>query len=150
MRARGIILVALSALLAAAATYALARDGLRLHDWLSHVVYLPAKPLAMPEPLRNVVPDALWQFAFCLCVFSIWRGSATTLGARLCIAAPIVIGLGSELGQAAGLIEGVFDVRDLGAMILATALAALVAGLNRAAAPPAPAQDASCPAPCGR
>ena len=127
MKARGTAIVAASAVVAATAMYALTREGLRLHDWLVHVMPLPEHPISVPEPLRNVLPDALWQFAFCLCVFSMWRGATNSTVARVCIAAPVVIGLGTELGQAVGLIEGVFDHRDLGAMLLATVVAAVVA-----------------------
>lgn len=133
MRARGTFIVAASALVVAAAMYALARKGLRLHDWLVHVVHLPEHPIWVPEPLRNVLPDALWQFAFCLCVFSMWRGATSSAIARVCIAAPVLIGLGSEVGQALGLIEGVYDTRDLGAMLLATGVAAAVAWGRRSA-----------------
>jgi hypothetical protein len=55
------------------------------------------------------------------------------------IALPIAIGLGTEIAQAFGIIEGVFDPLDLTGMTIATFAAVLTVGMpGIAALPPSP------------
>lgn len=101
--------------------YATLREGLQLHDWLAALGWTAATPSS--SWIATVLPDALWQFAFCTCGFMIWRGSPRRRIAAVGMAVPIVLGLGTEIGQAVGVIEGVFDRQDLIAMLIASAAA---------------------------
>jgi hypothetical protein len=115
----------------AAIVYVGSRSGLRLHAWVSAVVgraeidALRARASALPPWVRFSLPDALWQLAFCLVVFRIWHGESWTIRKIAWCAAPIVIGVGLELGQAAGLVAGTFDWADLAGTAIATVVAAI-------------------------
>lgn len=115
------IAVAFVALVLGFAAYATLRDGLRLHQWLAGLGW--SSTATHGSWVANVLPDALWQFAFCTCVFEIWRESPRRWLAATGMAVPVVTGLGTEVGQAFHLIEGVFDPQDLIAMALASAAA---------------------------
>ncbi len=117
-RARTTLVVAIAALVLGLAAYATMRDGLKLHAWLATLGWV--SPMRNGSWIANVLPDALWQFAFCSCVFEIWRGSLRRPLAVLAMAVPVVVGLGTEIGQAVGVVEGMFDPQDLIAMLIAS------------------------------
>lgn len=73
--------------------------------------------------MRYSLPDALWQLSFTMLVWLAWRSHPWNAAKVLCCAAPIAIGLGCELGQLVGWVEGVFDPLDLALSALAIAAA---------------------------
>ena len=73
--------------------------------------------------VRYSLPDALWQLSFTTLVWLAWRSHPWNAAKLLCCAAPIAIGLGCELGQLVGWVEGVFDPADLALSVLAIAAA---------------------------
>lgn len=83
--------------------YLLARDGLVIHA-------LGSARIAAPDVIAYQLPDALWQYAFCMVVYAIWRD-------RRALLLPLALGLVTEC------VIGTFDVRD----VIALCLAALVA-----------------------
>ncbi len=110
---------ALSSLVLGLAIYLLARDGLYLHRALA-ALGIPAGTLraAFPAWLAYVVPDGLWQLAFCAVVAARWWDRPPSRERTLWLAAPLAIGLGIEGASAFGWVEGVFDPLDVAAMAL--------------------------------
>jgi|GEM_PF-3709167 len=129
------------------------RGGLVLH-----LVRLPwdapltdfAHAHRLPAWVRFSLPDALWQYAFAATMHGIWRGAHPSASIRnfsgsvdagdpsngdvdssrvaFWAFAPLVFGVGVELGQAAGVLAGTFDGVDLALSVAAAALAFLVHG----------------------
>ncbi len=95
---------AVAALVAGVVIYATTRDGLVLHGWLPHV------SLAAPDVVRFQLPDALWEYAFAMTVYAIWRDVRA-------LAIPLALGLAAEI------LVGTFDPADVVALV-AGALAA--------------------------
>ncbi len=135
-RSDGVVIgLAAGSLLVAGAIYVLFRSGARLHGWAEALDTFGAVAalrgacagLALPGPIRYSLPDALWQGAFSLLMFYTWRGVALSPAKLAFCSAPVVIGLGCELGQAAGWVEGVFDPWDLGLSMVAIATAYAIA-----------------------
>lgn len=130
-----VIGLAAGSLLLAGAIYVLFRSGARLHGWAEALdaggavaaLRAACAGVRLPGPIRYSLPDALWQGAFSLLMFHTWRGVAWSKAKLLFCAAPVVIGLGCELGQAAGWVEGVFDPWDLGLSVVAVAAAYAIA-----------------------
>ncbi|MBA3502626.1 MAG: hypothetical protein M4D80_32140 [Myxococcota bacterium] len=91
------------ALVVGVAIYLLARDGLVIHAYGS-------ANFTAPDVIAYQLPDALWQYAFCMVVCVIW-------GDRRALLVPLGIGLVAEASV------GTFDPRDVIAL-LAGALAA--------------------------
>lgn len=128
---RRLALLSATSMLVALAIYALFRDGFRLHQWLSAAdrwALLPharaaVAALTPPNWVVYSLPDALWQFTFCIVVYRIWsRASAGRLRTAF-VVMPAAIGVGCELGQAVGVVQGVFDPVDLALTIVAVAVA---------------------------
>ena len=86
--------------------YLMTRDDLVIHAFGS--LHLPA-----PDVVRYQLPDALWQYAFCMVVYAIWRD-------RRALILPLALGLIAECTV------GTFDVRDVIALVLATLVATWV------------------------
>jgi hypothetical protein len=82
--------------------------------------------IVLPDAVLYSLPDALWQYTFAFALFRISLPARGIERALFC-AAPIVIGVGLELGQLAGAIEGTFDPIDLTLSAIAIALAWLLA-----------------------
>ncbi len=131
-RSDGLVIgLAAGSLLVASAIYVLFRSGARLHGWAEALDTLGAVEalrgaadfIHLPGVIRYSLPDALWQGAFALLVFHTWRGAAWSPDKLLFCSAPVAIGIGCELGQAAGWVEGVFDPWDLGLSALAIVIA---------------------------
>ena len=72
-------------------------------------------------------PTALWAFSFAFCIVKIWLPKLKSLGAAVCIAITVLIALGTELAQAAGLVQGRFDLADLVANLVGVAAGGAVA-----------------------
>ena len=85
------------ALVAGVAIYLLARDGLAIHAFGS-------ANLSVPQFIAYQLPDALWQYAFCMVVYAIW-------GDRRALIIPLAIGLVAEATV------GTFDPRDVIALV---------------------------------
>jgi hypothetical protein len=117
-----------------AIAYVALRGGLRLHgaaraaigDASIDRLRAFARAADLPPWVRFNLPDALWQFAFCLVVFRIWRGAPWTAGKIAACVLPIAIGMLVEIGQRFGVVEGTFDLADLAASAIAAIAAALV------------------------
>jgi hypothetical protein len=75
-------------------------------------------PSRVPDFVRFTVPDGAWVYAFTACLAIIWTRPAPW------VALPVALGVGGELGQAAGIVPGVFDARDMAVMTAGAALAA--------------------------
>jgi hypothetical protein len=127
--AGGLALAAL-ALLAAASIYATARSGFRLHAWLE-ALHIRAPEVALPAFVRFNLPDALWQYAFTVCVLATWRTAARRSASWAFVALPLAIGGATELGQALGVMQGVYDPLDAFAMAIAAIAAVVTVGLPR-------------------
>jgi hypothetical protein len=91
------------ALVVGVAIYLLARDGLVIHTFGSANVWLP-------DVIAYQLPDALWQYAFCMVVYAIW-------GDRRALLVPLAIGLVAEATV------GTFDPRDVVALVAAALVA---------------------------
>lgn len=85
--------------------YLLTRDGLVIHA-------LGSARLDAPDVIRYQLPDALWQYAFCMVVQAIWRD-------RRALLVPLAIGLVAECTI------GTFDVRDVIALVVAALVASV-------------------------
>ena len=83
--------------------YLLTRDGLVIHAFGS-------ARIAAPDVIAYQLPDALWQYAFCMGVYAIWSD-------RRALLLPLAIGLVTEC------VIGTFDIRDVIALCLAALLA---------------------------
>lgn len=75
------------------------------------------------EWLLYSLPDGLWLYAFAFTLAYTWREPGTE--ARCWRALPLALGLGSELAQGLGLLEGTFDVADALTYVAAFVLAGL-------------------------
>ncbi len=104
---------AVVALVAGLVIYLMTRDGLVLHAFGS-------LNLAAPSVIAYQLPDALWQFAFCMAVHAIWRD-------RRAMIIPLALGLVAE-----GLV-GTFDPLDVIALV--SGFAASWIAVARAAGP---------------
>ena len=104
------------ALVIAFAVYLLARQGLVLHDWFGVEGKLTA-----PDIIRFQLPDALWQYAFCMTVYAIWRDLRT-------LALPLALGLFAEATI------GTFDPADVVALVAGALGASLQIGIARRSA----------------
>ncbi|HEU0029303.1 MAG TPA: hypothetical protein VFQ53_01635 [Kofleriaceae bacterium] len=118
MTTRRALVVGVAALVVGLAIYLVARRGTELHALLG----IGGGTVALPGFVRDNLPDALWQFAFCVAVLAIWQDAPRSAWRAL----PLAIGLGAELAQATGVVPGTFDLLDLGAMAIASWAAAIV------------------------
>ena len=96
---------AVVALVLGVVIYLLTRDGLVIHAFGS-------ARIAAPDVIAYQLPDALWQYAFCMVVYAIWRD-------RRALLLPLAIGLVTECAI------GTFDVRDVIALVLAALVASV-------------------------
>jgi hypothetical protein len=126
MRARVAYPIAFAALLAGASLYLAGRSGLAIHA-AAERLGLPPSPWwpGAPAVLVQVLPDGAWAFALTLLVWRLWWPVRGARGRGFALVAPLLFAGGIELGQAVGLVAGVFDARDLVATVLAFGAAAL-------------------------
>ena len=75
----------------------------------------------LPEAFLFSLPDALWVYALTAALALVWRRERGPAAAAWLAVGPL-LGVGSELGQRAGMVPGTFDPLD-------AALCALAAGL---------------------
>jgi hypothetical protein len=68
--------------------------------------------IPMPEIVVGSLPDLAWAWAFGATLSLVWRGRAWR-DKRLWLGAGAIFALGVEVGQAARVIPGTFDVVDL-------------------------------------
>lgn len=73
--------------------------------------------------LAGSLSDGLWQLGLTLGVLALWTDVLGPRRRALVAAGTVWIGVGVELGQAAGQFEGTFDVVDLAATVAAGGLA---------------------------
>lgn len=78
-----------------------------------------------PEWVRFNLPDALWLYGFLVSLSATWIGPSGRLVSEgwPWIVGAALIALGHETGQALGLVQGTFDIFDLGAYVLAISAA---------------------------
>jgi len=105
---------AVVALIAGVIVYLTTRDGLVLHA-------LGSAGLDAPDVIRFHLPDALWQYAFCMTVYAIWRDLRT-------LALPLALGLVAEATI------GTFDPADVVALVAGALGASLQIGIARRSA----------------
>jgi hypothetical protein len=127
------VIEVLGALIVGSLLYMLARPrGLIAFEWVGAVglggalvrartTILPFTS-ALPSFVRFSVPDGLWAFAFTRGLVLVWSGTWSRASAPWILLAPTVA-IGSELGQAAQIVPGTFDVVDLLSVTLGSALA---------------------------
>jgi len=79
-----------------------------------------AAPLSglMPGWIYLSLPQSLWLLSGCLAIHSIW-GNWRCRREQCWMALVLSLALGGELGQAVGIIEGVFDFWDLALILVA-------------------------------
>ncbi len=82
-----------------------------------------AGPVAhsLPSWIRFSLPDALWAFAVTSLMSLTWKHKLTRESAAWILAGPF-LAVGSELGQAAHVVPGTFDVTDLALLVVASGL----------------------------
>lgn len=71
----------------------------------------PVQPL-IPSWILYSLPDGLWAYSFTSAIAICWDRRLTTETLAWC-SIPFVLGVGSELGQLALVVPGVFEVADL-------------------------------------
>jgi hypothetical protein len=132
-RAAHLALASLS-LFVAAVLYLGARQGMRIHVWANawmpsvvHALRATLGRLHLPGWVRYSLPDALWQLAFCLVMLAVWQGAPRSRRQIFFCVLPAGLGAAIELGQKAGLVEGVFDPVDL---VLSLAAAGVALALS--------------------
>jgi hypothetical protein len=85
---------------------------------------------AIPEVIVFCLPNALWLYAFVFQIAQLWKGEGGR-PARLWLAAPMLLGIGPELGQLAGVVPGTFDILDVATSVVAASAALVAAGSRR-------------------
>lgn len=118
-------------------------DSLTMFRWLSALgvegvvteLRAWAAPLSeeLPPWVYLSLPQSLWLFSGCLAIHGLWRGSGA-VQQRCWTAVVLMLALGGELGQAAGLVPGVFDMVDLLLILFAFGAARLVTAASAARA----------------
>lgn len=83
-------------------------------------------PVSLPHWVLYSTPNALWTFAFVAAVGLVWRGSRSRERA-IWLSVPVLIAIGSEVGQAAGLVPGTYTWADLIGTVAAVGAGLLVA-----------------------
>ena len=122
----------LGALVAGSLLYVLARPrGLVAFVWFEALglgrqldaARAVTRPMAhvLPSFVLFSVPDGLWAFAFTQAMVVVWSGRWSRASAPWILLGP-ALAIGSELGQAAGVVPGTFDVVDLLALSLGSAV----------------------------
>jgi hypothetical protein len=86
------------------------------------LVAAPAQT-SMPNWVILSLPDGLWVYAFTAFMIEIWRGADSTFIKTFWISLAVLLGAGSELGQLAGVVPGVFDLTDFLLCVCAGAMA---------------------------
>lgn len=136
MRTFVIVLSSTTSMILGGAVYLLWRpESLRMFSWFSSLGV--AQPVAsMREwaaPFSHILPSwaclslpqSLWLLSGCLAIHLIWRDCFST-EEQLWMVAVLLLAIGGELGQAAGVVQGVFDPQDV-VLILVAFLAAQAA-----------------------
>lgn len=117
-----------------ATIYVVWRDpGLVVFDWLEWIglaevvagLRAALAPLAphLPAWLLLSLPDGLWVYAATAAAVLVWESAPPSWTRCAWLSSGLVLGAGSELGQALRLVPGTFDLIDLGACTVAAVLA---------------------------
>ncbi|MEX1024115.1 MAG: hypothetical protein WD226_03470 [Planctomycetota bacterium] len=80
----------------------------------------------LPSWVYLSLPQSLWLFSGCLAIHALWKDSRGRQQ-RCWTAVIFSLALGGELGQAAGLVPGVFDPLDLALILAALGAAQVIA-----------------------
>lgn len=124
----------LGPLVAGALVYVLWRPTtLRMFDWAKIIglkdtidatrTWVGSPPAVMPQWWIGAFPDGAWVYAWMAQLGLVWR-KGRLVGAAPWMAIGPVLGIGSEVGQAFGLVPGRYSWADVLCMVAATALAA--------------------------
>jgi len=107
--------------------------ALGLGDLISASRAFAARPsIRPPSAMLFNVPDGLWVYSLTAAMTLLWRHERPSLTKYAWIAAGLVIAIGAELGQAAHVVRGTFDVADVASYAVAAVLAvAATGGLRR-------------------
>jgi len=84
---------------------------------------------ALPEWVSLSLPQGLWVFSGCMAVHSIWR-CPYRWQQRLWMFLILCLSVSGELGQATGLVPGVFDLWDLAIVFIAFLVAQLLTAMD--------------------
>jgi hypothetical protein len=118
------------ALFCATAVYAVAREGLVLHDWLEAWLgsggtkrLLSPRAMRMPTWVAYSLPDGLWAFALCLAMLRIWRGARWSPLKGVACGFAASAGVVVELLQRWHVLPGTYDPVDVLLCVLGAAVA---------------------------
>lgn len=67
----------------------------------------------LPDFVRYSVPDGLWVLSFSLAIQFVWWGYRLRGRALAWHTFPVLLGVGSEIGQMIGWVHGTFDLCDV-------------------------------------
>lgn len=81
---------------------------------------------ALPPWVHMSLPQALWVFSGCLAIHALWRAPHARQE-KCWMAVVLLLALLGELGQATGLVPGVFDFVDLAFIVAAFGTAQMIA-----------------------
>jgi hypothetical protein len=101
-----------------------APQSLLVFDWCAAlglevvVSSLRAQVAAPPPPLYQSIPDGLWVYSSTLLLAIPWVEAKLQGEAFVWLSIPIMLALGAEAGQAAGVVQGTFDFKDLMGYVL--------------------------------
>lgn len=91
----------------------------RIMDHLGVATFIPRPSFRLPHFIAYCVPDGCWVYAGTAWMLLIWRGFVPWTAVFLLLA------LAGEFGQAAGMVGGTYDFRDVVAYVGAFALSLL-------------------------
>ena len=83
-------------------------------SWLNGLVELP-------NWVIYSIPDAAWMWSLTSFFAYLWK-DVPERNQKMYISGVVILGLGTEIAQAFGVLTGVFDWMDLGLMMLSAAL----------------------------
>jgi hypothetical protein len=86
---------------------------------------LPTKA-ALPFWFIYSLPDGLWVYALTAFMILLWRDVKSLPIKMFWLSLGLLLGAGSELGQLAGIVPGVFDKADLAVCVIAPVAAFLL------------------------
>lgn len=77
----------------------------------------------MPDYIVYTLPDALWVYAFTIFLYTIWLFEKPSKWRAFFLSIPLMLGVGSEIGQYFFPVLGTFDWVDFGSMLFSYLLA---------------------------
>ncbi|MBC23616.1 MAG: hypothetical protein CMJ32_06840 [Phycisphaerae bacterium] len=96
-------------------------SALGLGEFIAYLRSMPLASMSLPGWVFHSLPHALWLFSGCLALHAIWR-SDSFRQEQFWVALIAAIAISGELGQAAGFVQGTFDLVDLVLIVSAFAI----------------------------